>query len=150
MDSLLCLTKNRFTAKLIPPSPHPMCLSVCGSIINAGNHCQGWREQQIYIGYLPIGRAVFIHHWGYEYVYGMALASEEFIIWLCLGVTLRTLSLWLRRSVSHLCSPTFPWHSRRTWLSRGQNASTENWPNPFMGLVMAIEMEEEICWRNMR
>lgn len=26
---------------------------------------------------------------------------------------------------------------------------TENWPSQFMGLAMAIEMEEDICWRNM-
>lgn len=90
MDSLLCLTKSRFTAKLIPPSPNPMCLSICGSIRNAGNHCQGWREQHLYIKYLPIGTTVFIPHWGYEYVCGMALVSEEFIIWSCLGVKLIT------------------------------------------------------------
>lgn len=51
MDSLLCLTKSRLTATFIPPSPHSMCLSVCGSVskadcpVVAETHCQGKREE---------------------------------------------------------------------------------------------------------
>lgn len=65
MDSLLCLTKSRFTAKFIPPSPIP-CASVCSS--EKGRFysfcCKSLprAEQQTRIEYFPLAHTVITGH----------------------------------------------------------------------------------------
>lgn len=51
MDSLLCLTKSRFTAKFIPPPPSHVPLSAAlrkaDSTASAANHCQGQSSKPV-------------------------------------------------------------------------------------------------------